>query len=609
MKRAAVGLCAVFLILATAAAPQAGGVRGTATLSPRLQQLLRTLPAGGMTDVIVHLRDQADPSAIGARIPGRPAQLRAVIETLQAKADSTQGPVRDLLAARQAEGRVAEVTPFWIFNGFAVTATADVIEELAARLEVMSIRPDDPIQKAGETAALAQAEANIQQINAPDVWALGFRGQGIVVASMDTGVDFAHPDISAQYRGGTDSWYDPYGQHPQPTDADGHGTMTMGIMVGRSAGGTAVGVAPDAKWIAVKIFNDSGGGTIAAAHKGFQWLLDPDQDPATPDAPQVVNNSWTFPAPGCDIEFQPDLQTLRAAGIVPVFAAGNLGPGASTSTSPSNNPEALSVGAVDSSDSIASFSSRGPPSCGGSQTFPELTAPGVNIRTTDLFGTYNTNSGTSFSAPHVTGALAILLSAFPSLSVAGLESALETTAVDLGPAGPDSTYGFGRIDVLAAYSQLAANSPPAAVPSSVVVSMGTLAAGSVADLGADDSAYFQVDSTTTGKKIAAWYGSFLNVPNGLQTLKITYKGHNSLSCAQSIDVFDFRKNKWKTLDTQNVGPSEVAIGNLSPPGKLGDYVSGDVPDNGELRVQIRCQQKKKSPAFTSFGNFMTVIDT
>ena len=107
----------------------------------------------------------------------------------------------------------------------------------------------------------------------------GVRGQGVVIASMDTGVDATHPDLSATWRGGGNSWFDPNGQHATPTDVSGHGTQTMGVMVGRSVGGSAIGMAPDARWIAVKIFNDRGVTTTTMIHRGFQWLLDPDGEP------------------------------------------------------------------------------------------------------------------------------------------------------------------------------------------------------------------------------------------------------------------------------------------------------------------------------------------
>jgi hypothetical protein len=271
---------------------------------------------------------------------------------------------------------------------------------------------------------------------------------------MDTGVDATHPDLAGKWRGGTNSWYDPSGQHPTtPTDVSGHGTQTMGVMVGGDGGGTSVGMAPDAKWIAVKIFADNGTATTAGIHLGFQWLLDPDGDPATADAPNVVNASWTMTSPGCTLDFQPDLQSLRSAGILPVFAAGNFGPTAGTVFAPANLPEAFAVGGTDGNDAIDPFSSRGPSACAGA-TAPRLVAPDTSIRTTDAFGGYVTDTGTSVAAPHVAGALALLLSAKPGLTADQQQAALQAGAVDLGPAGPDADSGYGRLDVLASYGTL-----------------------------------------------------------------------------------------------------------------------------------------------------------
>ena len=235
----------------------------------------------------------------------------------------------------------------------------------------------------------------------------------------------------------------------------------MGVMVGGDAGGTSIGMAPGATWIAAKIFNDSGTATATAIHSALQWVLDPDGNPATADAPQVVNNSWAYGTPGCNLEFQPDLQALRAAEIVPVFAAGNYGPGSSTSVSPANYPEALAVGATSNADVVSSVSGRGPSACGeASTTYPEVVAPGVNVRTADLYGLYQTASGTSLAAPHVAGALALLLSAHPGLTASAQAGALTGSARDLGTTGPDNSYGYGRLDVLAAHDWLVANNPP-----------------------------------------------------------------------------------------------------------------------------------------------------
>ncbi|MCU1659388.1 MAG: hypothetical protein JWO57_4044, partial [Pseudonocardiales bacterium] len=350
--------------------------------------------------------------------------------------------------------------------------------------EVRAIRPEFTVQAPASTTPAgtpaSAVEPNIARINAPAMWNRGFRGQGVVVANMDTGVDATQPDLAAKWRGGANSWYDPNGQHPTtPTDVNGHGTWTMGVMVGGDAGGSSVGVAPDAKWIAVKIFNDSGVATSTNIHLGFQWLLDPDGNPATADAPNVVNDSWTMSAAGCNLDFQLDLRSLRAAGILPVFAAGNSGPSAGTVFSPANLPEALAVGGTDNSDVLDPYSSRGPSACAGA-TAPRLTAPDTNIRTTDLYGGYASETGTSVAAPHVAGALALLLNAFPALPVEQQEAALQSVAVDLGPPGVDGDFGYGRLDVDASYQWLA-TAPDYSV--SVSPASVTAAAGTEADYG------------------------------------------------------------------------------------------------------------------------------
>lgn len=291
---------------------------------------------------------------------------------------------------------------------------------------------------------------------------MGFYGQGVVVAIMDTGVDVNHPDLVASWRGGSNSWFDPYGEHPSaPVDLLGHGTQVMGVIVGGDAGGTAIGIAPEAQWIAVKIFDDHGKATTVSIHQGFQWLLDPDGDPETPDAPHVVNNSWTFGSPGCDLAFQADLQVLRYAGILPIFAAGNFGPGASTDVSPANYPEAFAVGAVDNDGGLYAYSSHGPSACGeGPTIFPEVVAPGVAVWTTDRLGGYTSATGTSLAAPHVAGALALLLEVYPDLTADEQEAALIHSALDLGVAGPDNEFGHGRLDLLAAYNWITASRLP-----------------------------------------------------------------------------------------------------------------------------------------------------
>lgn len=444
----------------------AGTVQGYASdafaqtkIAINLQQKLSWMQPDEMVTVLVRLKGKANVAGIQAA--DRKQRLSSVVVSLKSRADNDQKKIRQLLNVWQAKGLVSDVKYLWIINGIQLTASPEVIKELAAQPEVQVIQPDEVISTPPIFETASTPEKNLIQISAPALWELGYRGQGIVVANMDTGVFLEHPDLQAQWRGGTNSWFDPYGEHPDsPVDNNGHGTSTMGVMVGKDTGGTAIGVAPEAKWIAVRIFNDQQQATVLGIHQAFQWLLDPDGNPSTADAPHVINSSWLLTATGCNLEFQEDLQAMRAAGILPIFSAGNHGPDPDSGRSPANYPEAFSVGAVASDDLVAVFSSRGPTNCDSeSRIYPNLVAPGVSVSTTNISGSYSLSSGTSFAAPHVAGGLALLLSAFPDLTVAQQEASLLASVVDLGIVGSDNDYGDGRLDIMEAYRWLVVNVP------------------------------------------------------------------------------------------------------------------------------------------------------
>jgi subtilisin family serine protease len=381
-------------------------------------------------------------------------RVQHVITALKTNAEESQKDISRMLAKWESQGKVQDIETFWIINGISFTASREVVEWLSLYPEVASIAPDRLFEAPHLHSDVQQIENNLQVINIQSLWEMGYRGEEIVIANLDTGVDINHPDLKNNWRGGNNSWFDPYGEHPDiPTDKNGHGTWTMGVMVGGSSSGSNIGAAPDAKWIAAKIFNDSGNATSTGIRRALQWILDPDGDPSTPDAPHVVNNSWGFLSTGCYLDFQDDLKALRAAGILPIFAAGNSGPGSNSSVSPANYPEAFSVGAVNNWGDIYTLSSRGPSACSGN-LFPHIVAPGVTIKTTGLLEGYSSPTGTSMAAPHVTGILALLLNAYPSLTVEEQEDALLSSALDMGETGPDNVFGYGQVDALAAFNWL-----------------------------------------------------------------------------------------------------------------------------------------------------------
>ena len=501
----------VVSVLAVTATPALATPPPQASLSPALSQALQA-PAPGPIRVIVTLRDQAPLDGAPAT---RPERLRTVEQRLQDHASKSQKPIVAVL--RRMPG-VQKAEPLWIFNGLALTATEPVIRAIAARADVATLDLDLSFRGPATTSATATVpvEAGVQQIGAPALWNLGFRGAGVTVAVLDTGADATHPDLAAGFRGGPGAWFDANGEHPTtPTDVSGHGTAMLGVMVGGSAGGSAIGVAPLAKWIAAKIFNDRGVATTSGVHQAFQWVLDPDHNPATADAPNVVNASWTTQAPGCDLTFEPDLRALRAAGILPVFAAGNSGPLSASSASPANNPEAFAVGAVDATDALAPFSARGPSACGeASTTFPEVVAPGVNVRSADLFAGYRTDSGTSLAAAHVSGLLALLDGAFPNTTADRQASALQRGAGDLGPVGADDGFGAGRADALGAYNWL--RTAPDFALSAAPTTLRTAAGGTATStLGLSSRNGFASDVTLAVSGLAAGQGTATVTPSTL----------------------------------------------------------------------------------------------
>ncbi len=369
------GLCAaLFLCFAIPAR--------AAEIAPRLQDAISALPTGQTVPIIVTFSGKADLRPLQAQV--RPQRRQHAVQAMRDTAERTQGQVRALLQARGQRFQ-----PLWIVNGLALEATPELIAALAAEPRVAHIDYDAVLPLPEITPSqISDAEWNIAAVHAPELWELGFSGQGVTVAVLDSGVDVSHPDLAAQYRGGPGSWFDPYRNTTTPYDVSGHGTLVTGVILGDHAGGSAIGVAPGAQWIAAKIFDDNDLAENSKILRAFQWVLDPDGDPATADAvADVVNNSWGFEeAPGtCDSLFRQAIQNLKAAGIAVVFSAGNTGP--DRGVSPANYAESFAVGATNLFSLVSSFSGRGPSECDGTM-FPEVVAPGEHIFTSDVGGGY-----------------------------------------------------------------------------------------------------------------------------------------------------------------------------------------------------------------------------
>ena len=433
------------------------GAVNAATISPEVNSLIQSSKASEKISVIVTLKAKADLEMIQEQ--NKSKRRAKILNALKNNANVSQ----KALNAWLKKNDVAGWKLLWMINAVATELPAGKIHQLAKREDVATITLDAKIKvEAAATGTPTTAEWNIQAINANVLWDQGFTGQGIVVASMDTGVDNLHPDLATKWRGGDNSWFDPHGVYTAPHDSNGHGTQTTGLIVGGDTSGSTIGVAPDAKWIAVKIFDDSGSSTLSTIHQGFQWLLDPDNNTSTDDAPDIVSNAWNIQSSlnSCDSEFQEDINILKQSNIAVLFSAGNTGSNASTSLSPANNDGVIATGAVDETLTVGYFSGRGPSACSGG-IYPQVAAPGMNVKTTDLTfngvipNSYAFKSGTSFAVPHLAGAMALLKSSDNTLTVSDMEIAIQQSSIDAGIAGDDNDYGWGLLDVAAAHASLA----------------------------------------------------------------------------------------------------------------------------------------------------------
>jgi bacillopeptidase F len=451
--------CALLLLVLGCPVP------GWADISPELRRILDHSPPDTELSLILTLEPSREIEQLRDNVGRRQRSLR--LQTLQQETREAHQQLADFLDQQGVEVK----QELWLIHSLAISARAGVIPRLAEHPKIAAIDLNRTYLRTElEPLAFPRPGWNLEPIGARDLWDLGLRGRGTVVAALDSGVDLKHPDLQDGWRGTTanpaSGWFDPFNLSRLPTDRPslaenlGHGTAVTGLIVAGVQSGHALGVAPEAEWIAARIFDENGLSNNATIVASLQWTLDPDGDGNFDDAADIVNASWGLTATGQCLSpsvFHTAIQQLNNSGIAVVAAAGNGGPKEQTSQSPANYPEVLAVGATDATDLITEFSSRGPSPCDES-TYPDLIAPGIGLTTTNITNTfasdYVTVAGTSFSTPQVAGVLALLMEAFPDVGIARLEAALRTAASDLGIPGPDNTYGYGRLNALAAYDYL-----------------------------------------------------------------------------------------------------------------------------------------------------------
>jgi subtilisin family serine protease len=457
--------------------------------------VMEMLQQGKRARALIVLAQQADVSA-AKNLPTKAEKGVYVFNALRETAAQTQPNVQ-----RELERLGLSYRAYYVVNMFAVENldTAAAIQ-LAARPEVGFIEGNPDVKFApplpNQSAAPESADGvewGIRKIRADKMWELGFKGQTLVVANQDTGVQWDHPALKNKYRGydkqtgkvnHSYNWWDAIhqtlssGNNPcglnlkTPCDDNSHGTHTMGTLVG-STGANKIGVAPSAKWISCRNM-ERGVGRPATYIECFEFFLAPwnrkGKNPDPAKAPDIVSNSWGCPpseqcAPN---SIKTATENVRAAGIFVAVSAGNSGPNCSTIEDPSAIYDAsTTIGATNSSDALASFSSRGPVTVDSSnRRKPDLSAPGVNVRSSVLHNAYANFDGTSMAAPHVAGAVALLWQAKPALrgdvdatetllfdnaytgvSVAGNQKCGGTAAADI----PNNLFGYGRLDIFKAY--------------------------------------------------------------------------------------------------------------------------------------------------------------
>jgi len=497
--------------------------------------VLEAMSTKGSSDFVIEIAEHADLSA-AYEIKDWSERGWYVYKTLKEVADRTQKPIILML-----EQKGIKYQSFFAGNEIAITAgEMTTLSQVAALDSVEHIRspriayidPFPSLSKDLFNFTVQSLDWGITDTNADDFWStFGMQGDGIVVANIDTGVQWNHPALDQSYKCGTNPsdpncWHDPSNTcGGTMCDNMGHGTHIMGTMVGDDDPTLTyqVGMAPNAQWIACKGC-ESNKCSEYALKACADWILAPNSNPD--NRPNIVNNSWG--GDGGDDWYLAQVKAWRASGIFPAFSAGNSGPACSSLGSPGDYQESFGTAAHSSSRTIASFSSRGPGEFGDDPyTKPNISAPGDYICSSVPGSGWDCGySGTSMASPHSAGAVALLWSCNGSL-IGNMEATFEVlqNSADTPPAGTcgapadgegNYTYGYGYLNVLAAGQQVC----------SAGTITGTVKSGTTpiegATVSADGGAGVVIDALTGADGIYT-----LNAPAGIYTVTATKYGYDS----------------------------------------------------------------------------------
>ena len=471
-------------------------VLAQSTIEPRLQEVL-SQKGDEMISVNIILKSQMNFNNLRSRSEGiidKDARRNALVDELKNFTEKEQKEILSILDAEQRSSKVKDISCHWLANYINCSTTADVIYQLAQHPDVLVIGYNEEKvlvsnNYSERTEDVTGMTENITKVNADDVWNMGYTGDGVVVAVIDSGVNYNHVDIANNlWDGGAEfpnHGYNTYDGNNDPMDRFGHGTHCAGTICGDGTSGTKTGIAPKATLMCVKSVSDEGTGTAHNINSGMEWAIEHNADVLS------MSLGVTLPELSEKTMLRRSCVTALELGIVASVAAGNYGANEYMMIKPvpdnviipggcpppwlhpdqQENTGALScvvsVGAVDYNDNPADFSSQGPVTWQESEfndypynpgiglIRPDICAPGVSILSLDYSSNngHTSMNGTSMATPCVAGIMCLMLEKDPSLTPADICRILETTSVKLTNTKSNKT-GTGRVDALAAMNAI-----------------------------------------------------------------------------------------------------------------------------------------------------------